>query len=301
MLLKESKTKVIAFEPMSESFKKLEEVKLDFKDRLENYNFAIGNENTSKKIFYENEDSEKASLIENLDELSFINNTKKNTKIVDVKKLDSLENLFKNKLIDFIKIDTEGYEFEVLMGAKNILNKHQPKYIQIEFNWHQLIRNQTLYKLSSLISFSDVFRILPHDNGLIYTNPIRPENNIYHLSNYVFIRKDISIDINEKNKNNYCNVSIIRKRWSDDEPDKFYQYLWKKNINIYLISNINIKKSKKFFKNIKIINFFDFFKNRYLKRISTSIFSIFALIRLFNSINLKDTVIFLFKVIFYQL
>ena len=192
MLLKESKTKVIAFEPMSESFKKLEEVKLDFKDRLENYNFAIGNENTTKKIFYENEDSEKASLIENLDELSFINNTKKNTKIVDVKKLDSLENLFKNKLIDFIKIDTEGYEFEVLMGAKNILNKHQPKYIQIEFNWHQLIRNQTLYKLSSLISFSDVFRILPHDNGLIYTNPIRPENNIYHLSNYVFIRKDIS-------------------------------------------------------------------------------------------------------------
>ena len=192
LLLKESKTKVIAFEPMSESFKKLEEVKLDFKDRLENYNFAIGNENTTKKIFYENEDSEKASLIENLDELSFINNTKKNTKIVDVKKLDSLENLFKNKLIDFIKIDTEGYEFEVLMGAKNILNKHQPKYIQIEFNWHQLIRNQTLYKLSSLISFSDVFRILPHDNGLIYTNPIRPENNIYHLSNYVFIRKDIS-------------------------------------------------------------------------------------------------------------
>ncbi len=70
----------------------------------------------------------------------------------------------------------------------------------------------------------------------------------------------------------------------------------KKNINIYLISNINIKKSKKIFsKNIKIINFFDFFKNRYLKRISTSIFSIFALIRLFNSINLKDTVIFSFQ------
>ena len=80
LLLKESKTKVIAFEPMSESFKKLEEVKLDFKDRLENYNFAIGNENTSKKIFYENEDSEKSSLIDNLDELSFINNTKKKYK-----------------------------------------------------------------------------------------------------------------------------------------------------------------------------------------------------------------------------
>lgn len=192
LLLTESKTKVIAFEPMSGSFKKLEEVKLDFKDRLEIHNFALGNENTKKKIFYENENSEKASLIDSLDKLSFIDNKKKNTKIIDVKKLDSLENLFENQIIDFIKIDTEGYEFEVLTGAKNVLSKHQPKYIQIEFNWHQLIRNQTLYKLSSLINFSDVFRILPNENGLIHIDPTRPENNIYHLSNYVFIRKDIS-------------------------------------------------------------------------------------------------------------
>ena len=35
----------------------------------------------------------------------------------------------------------------------------------------------------------------------------------------------------------------------------------KKNINIYLISNINIKKSKKIFsKNIKIINFLIFLR-----------------------------------------
>lgn len=70
----------------------------------------------------------------------------------------------------------------------------------------------------------------------------------------------------------------------------------KKNINVYLISNIDKKKSKKIFdKNVIIINFFDIFKNRYLKRISTSFFSIFALIKLFNLINLKDSVVFSFQ------
>ena len=109
-----------------------------------------------------------------------------------MRQLDYFENYFKDKVIDFIKIDTEGFEYEVLKGSKNILNTHKPKFIQIEFNWHQLIKNQTLYNLSELINFSDVFKILPHGNKLMHIDPFRPENNIYHLSNYVFIRKDIS-------------------------------------------------------------------------------------------------------------
>ena len=43
-----------------------------------------------------------------------------------------------------------------------------------------------------MIDFSDIFKILPHGDELIQIDPSRPENNIYHLSNYVFIRKDIS-------------------------------------------------------------------------------------------------------------
>ena len=130
--------------------------------------------------------------MKNLEKLSFIEKTNINKISVEVKKLDDLKDIIKNQIIDFIKIDTEGYEFEVLDGAKYLLKEHQPKFIQIEFNWHQLLKGQTLYKLSSMIDFSDIFRILPHGNGLIQIDPSRPENNIYHLSNYIFIRKDIS-------------------------------------------------------------------------------------------------------------
>ena len=192
LILQETNSKVISFEPLPDAYRELKVLKKDFKERLETFNIAISNENKKQDLYFGNEKSEKASLMKNLEKLSFVGETNINKISVEVKKLDDLKDILKNQTIDFIKIDTEGYEFEVLDGAKNLLKEHQPKFIQIEFNWHQLLKGQTLYKLSSMIDFSDIFRILPHENGLIQIDPSRPENNIYHLSNYIFIRKDIS-------------------------------------------------------------------------------------------------------------
>ena len=192
LILQETSSKVISFEPLPDAYRELEVLKKEFGERLETFNIAISNENKRQELYFGNEKSEKASLMKNLEKLSFVGETNTNKIFVEVKKLDDLKDILKNKTIDFIKIDTEGYEFEVLDGAKNLLKQHRPKFIQIEFNWHQLLKGQTLYKLSSMIDFSDIFRILPNGNGLIQIDPSRPENNIYHLSNYIFIRKDIS-------------------------------------------------------------------------------------------------------------
>jgi len=123
--------------------------------------------------------------------LSFVGKSNRNKIKINVKKLDDISFLFKKK-IDFIKIDSEGNEKNILEGAIKLLKKHKPKFIQLEFNWHQLIKNQTLRNLSKLIYFSDVYRILPNNYGIIKIDPSRPENNIYHLSNYIFINKNIS-------------------------------------------------------------------------------------------------------------
>ena len=192
LILQETNSKVISFEPLPDAYRELENLKKDFSERLEIFNIAISNENKKQDLHFSNEKSEKASLMKHLEKLSFIGKANKNKISVEVKKLDDLKNIFKNQTIDFMKIDTEGYEFEVLDGAKYLLKEHKPKFIQIEFNWHQLLKGQTLYKISSMIDFSDIFKILPHGDELIQIDPSRPENNIYHLSNYVFIRKDIS-------------------------------------------------------------------------------------------------------------
>tara|TARA_B100000787_G_C16185091_1_gene294188 strand:- start:1351 stop:2184 length:834 start_codon:yes stop_codon:yes gene_type:complete len=192
LLLLNTNSKVVSFEPLPEAFKELEKVKVKFNDRLNIYNVAIGIDNNKLDLFYGDQKSEKASLIPNLEKLSFIGLNNKNKISVNVKKLDYFEDYFKDKKIDFIKIDTEGFEYEVLIGAEKILQHHKPKFIQIEFNWHQLIRNHTLFKLFKLVNSYDVFRILPHGKKLLHIDPSRPENNIYHLSNYIFIRNDIS-------------------------------------------------------------------------------------------------------------
>ena len=192
LLLEKTNSNVVSFEPLPEAFNELKKIELKFSKRLKVFNLAIGENSNNLDLFYENQKSEKASLIQNLEKLSFIKDNNKNKISVEVRNLDSFNNFFKDQKIDFIKIDTEGFEYEVLKGAQKILETHKPKFIQMEFNWHQLIRNQSLYNISKLVNSYDTFRILPKGSNLIFVEPSRPENNIYHLSNYVFIRKDLS-------------------------------------------------------------------------------------------------------------
>lgn len=192
LLLSETNAKVISFEPLPNAYQELQKLKSKYKERLDTFNIAIGSQNSVLELYYGDEKSEKASLIPNLEKLSFIRNENKNKVFVDVKKLDFYEKLFDKKKIDFIKIDTEGFEYEVLKGAQNIIETHNPKFVQVEFNWHQLLKCQNIYSFSNLLKGYEVFRILPHGSKLAHIDPSRPENNIYHLSNYVFIRNDIS-------------------------------------------------------------------------------------------------------------
>lgn len=89
--------------------------------------------------------------------------------------------------IDFLKIDTEGFEREVLRGASATLESHPPRYIQLEFNHMQLKRGYTVYDLSLLLSAYDFYRLLPH--GWLKIDPTRYASNIYRFSNIVAVRK----------------------------------------------------------------------------------------------------------------
>ena len=195
LLLTETKSKIISFEPLPLAFKDLQKIEQDNPERLKVYNYAIGEKDETLELNYSNEKSEKASFLENLNELSFYdfkNNQKIKTKVycLDTFFLNNPNLLSKN--IDLVKIDTEGFEFEVLKGAKKMLEQNPPKYIQIEFNWHQLFKAQTIYNFSKFLHQYDLYQILPYGNDLIKINPSRPESNIFHLTNFVYIRKDIS-------------------------------------------------------------------------------------------------------------
>lgn len=97
----------IAFEPDPKVFKCLE-LNLDKFNNVELYRVGLSTENKNKK-FYVNDETGDSSLEEF--------NTKVSIEI-NTKNLDS----FKYEKVKLLKIDAEGHELEVLLGAKNTLS-----------------------------------------------------------------------------------------------------------------------------------------------------------------------------------
>ena len=102
------------------------------------------------------------------------------------------EKVKKNK-IDFIKIDTEGHDYNVLMGLNKTIKKSNTKFIQFEMNWHNLFSQNNLQSFGKKFKNYNFYRILPFFSGLIQIDINHPNNNIFHLCNIVMIRKDIKI------------------------------------------------------------------------------------------------------------
>ena len=65
-------------------------------------------------------------------------------------------------------------------------------------NYHYLFSGENLYQFSILLKDYDIYQILPFNNGLLKIDPSRPENNIFHLSNFIFKKDDIVVFIVKK-------------------------------------------------------------------------------------------------------
>jgi hypothetical protein len=95
--------------------------------------------------------------------------------------------------LTLVKIDTEGFEYEVLKGAQRALRGRRPRYVQIEFNHHQLFRGHTLYSMSKLLEGYVAYQILPGSRGMRRVSPEDPFANVYSYANFVFARPDAQL------------------------------------------------------------------------------------------------------------
>ncbi len=108
---------------------------------------------------------------------------------IEVVSLDSYFAKHSVNQIDFIKIDTEGFEYEVLRGAQNVISQFRPQRIHIEFNWHQLFKVQTLFAFANLLQGYTPFQML--SDRLEKRDPKDSLSNVYQFSNFVFVRSDL--------------------------------------------------------------------------------------------------------------
>ena len=193
LLIEETNSYIFAFEPLDGAFDNLNKLVIEHPNRIEAFKLALGDKNVEKNLNFTDEKSEKATFLDDINKLSFYEAASNKKKLVNLVTLDEFmeqKNLF-DKEIDLIKIDTEGYELEVLKGSKRLIEENKPKYIQLEFNIHQLFKNHTMYEFSKYLKKYELFQILPFGNKLLKVNPEKAETNIFYLTNFVYIRNDL--------------------------------------------------------------------------------------------------------------
>tara|TARA_A100000164_G_scaffold294661_1_gene268537 strand:- start:1218 stop:1922 length:705 start_codon:yes stop_codon:yes gene_type:complete len=121
-----------------------------------NLNFAISSKSCEKKLFFYHDGSPLNTLVKNVSKKQKAKVTQ--TKNIKVVTLNSVLNSTKIKKIDFLNIDVEGHELEVLKGFD--LKLYNPKVINIEFldlSMKKLhFRNNDLYKILK----SDLYKYL---------------------------------------------------------------------------------------------------------------------------------------------
>lgn len=162
------KDKVLSFEPLLEAHKKLIEFSKDDNDWEIFRPLALGNKNT-KNIINISKNSVSSSIL-NMSEEHIANSPDSkfiSKQSIEEIKLDDIFNELKieNKNL-FLKIDTQGYEFQVLEGAQK--NLHLFKGILVEVSLTELYEGQKPWlEIISLIQ-GHGFKLWSVDRG--FTN-----------------------------------------------------------------------------------------------------------------------------------
>lgn len=175
---------LVIFEPSIENYAYLESLFDNKNVKIEN--IAVSSESGKQKFYFHNKNSSLSSLHLR----SFFKN---NEDIVsyDVQVISLNEYIkknFSNKVIDFLKVDTEGNEYEVIKGLGSSIKK--VKVIQFEFG---------ATSVDTKISFFQFWTLLKKNNFQLFR---MGPNNLFQLQSYSiedeFIEYSNFIAINEK-------------------------------------------------------------------------------------------------------
>ena len=131
------------FEPIKTCYAELKQ-NLEHNNKVNFFNFALGNENGEKTIFH-NEYSPSSSILEmnNLHKEAFAFTEKAEPEVITIKKLDEITGDLNIKHPLLIKIDVQGFEMEVLKGGLETIKLAD--IIIIETTFEELYSGQPLF------------------------------------------------------------------------------------------------------------------------------------------------------------
>ncbi len=170
-----------SFEPVPTFFKQLSE---ELVDRAQCCNAALGKHQTEVSMYYYYEESEGCSSLFERKVLHTIPVKKITVPVTYLDKFCTENNI---DHIDFLKIDTEGSEWDVLQGAHELIADKKIPIIQFEYGGTYPDAGITLKQVYDyLVSKGYAIFRLTHD-GLIYVPEWRESLEDYHLSNWLAV------------------------------------------------------------------------------------------------------------------
>lgn len=159
------------FEPGPEAFKALALNTAELQINI--HNLAVGSCNGTILLVKSSNDNDGAMLTAYKDAISdiftFAGEPNESIRCDMINLDDFCNNSFLN--IDFLKIDVEGHELEVLKGAAKMINENRLNIIQFEFNEFNIISKSFFYDYYKILPQYEFYRIMP-------------QNKLYPLGNY---------------------------------------------------------------------------------------------------------------------
>lgn len=171
------KGSLVAFEPTPKNYHRiLENVALNAIQNSKVEQMAVGSKNGTAQFLLENE-SEVNRLSDNSE-----SGTKANVKITT---LDSYCGKKKIKLINFLKIDTEGAEADVLLGAQKLIFSQKIPVILFELNPKVEQYKEKKKSIFSILNQANYHYFILNNSGKwkkLPSNKINPSNTINVLA-----------------------------------------------------------------------------------------------------------------------
>lgn len=157
---------ILSFEPLTDEFRQLQH-NMRHVSGFTAFNYALGEVNTSRTI-YRNDFSPSSSLLPmaNLLKVAFPFAAIESPQRVEVRRLDDLLTESQLGANTLMKIDVQGYEDRVILGANRTLARTATLIVEISF--FQLYQDQPL--------FHDVYELL-HAKGFKYKGSVEQLRN----------------------------------------------------------------------------------------------------------------------------
>jgi FkbM family methyltransferase len=178
--------RVYSFEPHPAAYQRLAVVAKQHV--FEAFNFGFGKENGRQSLYdYNNSSfSSHASIYP-----AVIKDIHKGEPVnyeIEIRTIDAFVEEYGIETIDLLKIDTEGSEYDILLGASNVIEEKKVKLIHFEFNEMNVLSRVFFRDFYYLLRDFALFRMLR--DGLLHFHEYRPiENELFAYQNILAIHK----------------------------------------------------------------------------------------------------------------